>query len=756
MSTQTRMSPAASDAPEAGTPGETSAAALSLLAGLAVLATSMSFGALFDDLRWLPPIAATIVTVTLAGAAFRAIPALLHTGLAVLVQVVAGGLSIIAIAVPESAVLGFLPTTSTGTALWSVLESGVQGIYQTTSPAASTTGFTTLLAIGAIVITVVVDGLSSDIRAAKVAGIPLLLMYLLPMVINGDGLRWWHFALAAAGYLILLCGQYAATRIDGTAVVAAVTALVLAAAIPGLLPATTNAPLDPRRLGNNGSGTNVTVINPFLDLRDNLASNDNRDVLSYRSSEESPGPIRIVTADRFDGEVWEPSTVSIDRQAVAEDGLPTPPGLNTSIEASQESVYIRIRNLDQDHLPAPYPAVRTENTGRSWVYDRDTLNILGDGVKTSFLRYSVDYLAVKPTPDDLLAAGYQSSALSEYTELPRDLPKVVTDTARDIVGDETNAYAQAVALQRYFRGPDFTYTTDAPPDGGNGALADFLETKAGYCVQFSSAMTVMARSLGIPARIAVGFLPGEQQPNDSWDVTLEDAHAWPELYFPGVGWTRFEPTPGTQSGSAPEWTTGATSDDEETTTTTEPSSEPSASEPSPSESSSAPAEAESDSSSTDPAAFALWWDQWWRLLATVILIGVLLLAPALLRALRSARRWSKVRTWDEQAGIAWRELIDSARDYYIRIDPASTPRAAIEPVVARVNRHDAATAEAARHIVAEFEKSAYGAASETRVAEPALGRKDIAALRKALQATSSSWHRVAAFLLPRSLFGGRE
>ena len=75
-------------------------------------------------------------------------------------------------------------------------------------------------------------------------------------------------------------------------------------------------------------------------------------------------------------------------------------------------------------------------------------------------------------------------------------------------------------------------------------------TKQGYCVQFATAMTMMARAAGIPARMATGFLPGSAT-QGVWTVTAADAHAWPELYLDGVGWTRFEPTPAVRSGAPP-------------------------------------------------------------------------------------------------------------------------------------------------------------------------------------------------------------
>src|SRR5690606_21900234 len=95
-------------------------------------------------------------------------------------------------------------------------------------------------------------------------------------------------------------------------------------------------------------------------------------------------------------------------------------------------------------------------------------------------------------------------------------------------------------------------------DNGNlvqlDALSHFLLTKQGYCVQFASAMVMMARAEGIPARFAIGFLSGTAGRSGERTVVASDAHAWPELFFSDVGWLRFEPTPGQRVASAPGYT----------------------------------------------------------------------------------------------------------------------------------------------------------------------------------------------------------
>lgn len=116
-----------------------------------------------------------------------------------------------------------------------------------------------------------------------------------------------------------------------------------------------------------------------------------------------------------------------------------------------------------------------------------------------------------------------------------------------------------MAIQAHLRSSEYTYSEDLVDETAAGQrseepLVRFLDTKRGYCVQFSTAMIMLAREAGIPARMAVGFLPG-QVDGDERVVRADDAHAWPELYFPQLGWMRFEPTPGVRSGIAPAYTT---------------------------------------------------------------------------------------------------------------------------------------------------------------------------------------------------------
>ncbi|MGJ3559253.1 transglutaminase-like domain-containing protein [Streptomyces sp. INA 01156] len=188
------------------------------------------------------------------------------------------------------------------------------------------------------------------------------------------------------------------------------------------------------------------------------------------------------------------------------------------------------------------------------------MTLVGDhGQNTQGLTYGVRSLDVRPTAEQLAGASAPPAALKrDYTELPDSLPALVSRIARQVTEEATNDYDRAVELQEYFASTGgFTYDTEVAVGSGSQAIARFLRDKEGFCVHFSFAMASMARSLDIPAGSRWVSRPAPA--GGRFGVGgLRDAHAWPELYFEGVGWTRFEPTP--TRGSTPSYTVPDTSD----------------------------------------------------------------------------------------------------------------------------------------------------------------------------------------------------
>ncbi|MBI3914981.1 MAG: DUF4129 domain-containing protein [Chloroflexi bacterium] len=132
--------------------------------------------------------------------------------------------------------------------------------------------------------------------------------------------------------------------------------------------------------------------------------------------------------------------------------------------------------------------------------------------------------------------------IGNYLQLPDGLPDRVRALARAITDKALNPYEQAVAIETYLR-TQITYneSVSAPPAGRDAVDYLLFERAEGYCNYFASAMAVLARAVGIPARVASGFARGDYR-DGVYHVVESNAHAWPELYFPGYGWIEFEPT----------------------------------------------------------------------------------------------------------------------------------------------------------------------------------------------------------------------
>jgi len=150
------------------------------------------------------------------------------------------------------------------------------------------------------------------------------------------------------------------------------------------------------------------------------------------------------------------------------------------------------------------------------------------------------------TADDLRADDGELPAwvTEYYLLLPDELPERVRTLAADLTADAPSAYDQALALESYLR--SYPYTLDLPDPPESGDMVDYFlfDLQRGYCDYYATSMVIMARSVGLPARLAVGYATGSYDAEtDAYHVTLAEAHSWPEIYFSGFGWIPFEPTP---------------------------------------------------------------------------------------------------------------------------------------------------------------------------------------------------------------------
>jgi hypothetical protein len=548
---------------------------LTFFAALATALATVSLGGIFVVGDWLWPTLGAIGAVAGCGWLARRLRLPLVTQPAFAVLGLVGWLTLVyARAV---APLVVVPGQAALKKLVDLAETGFSDIDRYAAPITPYPGVTMLTVAGVGLIAVVVDTIAVSLRRPAVAGLALLAIYCVPASVSFKGVGWAAFALGGAGWLALLLadsrervgrwGRPLGFKADDRhtadvgeietspmAVVGrriGVAAVGLAVIVPALLPTIDNGWFgwgDGPGFGRGRGSNTITVVNPIVSLQRDLNQQDNVEVLRYRTTAPRPDYLRLATLDAFDGSSWLPAKLDLRPGNRVSRPLPGAPGLSASV-ASQGHEHQTFVNVSDRHrskwLALPYPA-RTVKIDGDWRYDAATLVVFSPKSTSQGKSYEVTSLDIAPTAEQLRAAGSPPEAIQErYTALPDDLPPLVRQLAIEVTAQATTPFDKARALERWFRSSgQFHYSTTVRRGNSATALEDFLNDKLGYCEQFAATMAVMARYLGIPARVDVGFTPGQRLANDDlYVVRVHDAHAWPELYFQGAGWIRFEPTP---------------------------------------------------------------------------------------------------------------------------------------------------------------------------------------------------------------------
>ncbi|MEU0214766.1 DUF3488 and transglutaminase-like domain-containing protein [Streptomyces sp. NPDC006265] len=757
---------------------------LTLGAWAATLTAACALLPLVEPATWIVQAAFLLALQSGVGGAARRVP--LARPLTVAAQTVVTVALLTFVFAREQALAGLVPGPQAFDRFALLLQQGGDDIARYAIPAPlESDGIRLMLVGGVLIIGLLVDTLAVTFRSAAPAGLPLLALYSVAAGLSDGGTDWLWFLVAAAGYLMLLLAEGrdrlsqwgrvfgGAPRTAGgepSGAVApirtgrriGVVALGIALVVPLGLPAMNGGLLDSVGAGAGGGpggGGTISAVNPLVSLRDSLNADEDQQVLSVRTkmADVSDLYLRIVSLDDFDGTTWKPSRRSI--AAVPDGTFPDPVGLSPDVKRTEVDTTITAADwYAQDWLPMPYPPSGVRISG-NWRYEPLGMTLVGDhGQNTRGLTYQVKSLNVRPTAEQLASAGPPPADVErDFTELPDSLPSVVGRTARKVTAGAADPYDQAVKLQDWFAVTGgFEYDTQVQVGSGSQAIARFLKDKQGFCVHFSFAMAAMARSLGIPARVAVGFAPGSPQADGSVSVGLRDAHAWPELYFEGVGWTRFEPTP--NRGSIPSYTLPDNPDSSapdqarpSRSASTAPSAAPSASE------TCTPEQKKLDGgcAGESPQA-ALPTDdggpKWYAFLAWALAglaVLALPLAPMLWRLrTRTARLGAHGRSEADAALhtlAVWQELTDTAWDYGITPDESQTPRKAAARIV-RLGDLDATAAASVHRVANGVEQVLY--APHPR---PVAGlTDDVRRATAGLGAAAGRAARLRALLAPRS------
>jgi transglutaminase-like putative cysteine protease len=647
-----------------------------------------------------------------------------------------------------------LPWHEHYTGLW---RGGVLHMQSQATPMDPHDGVTLIFATIVAGLFVMTDLLAAGLARPAWAIAPTATLFLVPALTLGTDTGVTSFLLVALGFLGVLVadglnssGRWtrglsrdtaesvgAAPVVWRAAALIGVPALVGTLLLGGLLPTLS---LPGVGFGNGAGGNGpLQLTDPALDLRRNLNQPEDQEVISYRTSEPGGVYLRLASLPKFDADGW--SNVQIRLNTGSE--LPAVPGL-TAVPDQRRTTRITVQDFRSQYLPLPY-APRSFSAEGDWRYDANSLTVVNgesEARALSDLTYTVQSLDLAPSGTDLRGAIAGTPLDDAVTgTVPADLPADLVELTRDVTADADSAADKAAAIQAYLRGGDFTYSVEPLPGSGYRALENFLlRDKRGYCEQFAAAMAMMARVAGIPSRVSVGFLPGERD-GDTWRVSIRDMHAWPELYFSGLGWVRFEPTPGSVTGSAPPWTLRST-DDAAEPATDEPTAAPSASAAGPT---AAPEEVPTGEQTTGPTTVGFPWGR--TLLGTGIGLVVLLVlaAPATIRVRRRSARLTGAQLGDEQVEAAWAEIRDTVLDH-----GGTWPSGSPHTIGRQVGDRLAAEESAAMGQVATLvERSRYARTLDADTAAlPALTEE----IRRGIVAPLSRRRRLLGLLVPRSLF----
>ncbi len=644
-------------------------------------------------------------------------------------------------------------------------------------------------AAGIGLIAIIVDIVAVELRRPALAGVPLLVLFSVPVASNLKSfgvLQTATFAAGLAGYLTLLSSdgrmrlrlwgrlvtfryvQPADEAGEGpdTKELAAsgrrigLAAICLAVIVPMILP--TGRARDVFGTTDNGKPHGVGAgLDAFLQVQHQLIEQPQQ-VLTYTTNADDPAQqyLQVFVLNYSSSRnLWLPEFPAGVGGAEVPEGtvLPYKPAgqlPTTPVTTVRTRVQIDAHQGGPTaYLPVPYAPVDLRIGGVGWEELAGSLMILSPVQGLSGLKYTVTSREADPTradidnPNGQFVPGRIQAAYGNYAG--PDANKLLTIARHHSQGALTQLQA-ATDLQNWLLSSAFAYTLKPNLPASHWLLNFLTKHRRGYCQQFAWALAVLARLVGIPSRVVVGYTGGSSVGHGIWQITTTDAHAWPELYFPGQGWLRFEPTPhalGEQgTATVPRYASG-------------PSTGPSSTLPGgPSQTQASPGAGSGSSKksqelnrlthleATNAAALAGQPDVGlWLAIGIPVFIILLLTWPALVRLLTRRRRWLGASGDAEQAQAAWRELSDDLCDFGMGCTPGETPRAVVRRVTVQASL-DPAAALALKRVADAKERASYA-----RVAMPGAGlTADLRTVRRATAASVTPKQRLRARLLPAS------
>jgi transglutaminase-like putative cysteine protease len=338
------------------------------------------------------------------------------------------------------------------------------------------------------------------------------------------GRRWPIIIATAAAVVAIVVGALVLAARDNTA------ETELPAAPPTAAPSTTTPT-------TAAAAAPAEVLSPLTDIKDRMT--ERSEAVVFVVSSPTPSYWRLIALDDFDGTIR-----SLSETDLADASGTLPQGFEPSVDGETVTQTFEIADLRGGLLPSAFSPVRVEGSDGIWFAAETSTLVAVSGTTTDGLSYTVESVLPHYDVARLRAADapVTGDVAERYLGLPADFPAELAELAREITAGATTRYDRAIALQNWFRG--FAYDLSVGAGHSQTRMQEFVNERRGFCEQFSSTYAAFARVLGLPSRVAVGFTPGELRADGRYYVQGKHAHSWPEIYFEGVGWVPFEPTPG--------------------------------------------------------------------------------------------------------------------------------------------------------------------------------------------------------------------
>jgi transglutaminase-like putative cysteine protease len=763
-------------------PAQAIAASMLALIGVSPLLAGTTWGARI----------AGIVIVVLVAASATGVRLL--RGFAIVVSYLAGLLIFLNLAFTSSvAYAQVIPSTRSLVVLGHMVRSAFSE-FRYAPPVPDTSSVSLVAAAGIGLIAILVDIIAVRMRRPAVAGLPLLLLFSVPVASDlkvFGPIQVFTFALGLAGYLALLSTDgRERLRMWGRLVT---FRYVQSSDEAGLGPDTRQLAASGRRIGLAATCLAVIVPLIFPAMRVHDIFGTTSDGADGRGSLKSPFSALLSVQDALTGPSTTVFTYTTNSPEPAEqyfqqyvlnynvnqnkwlvlngteDIAPTGSALPfgaTGVTKQTPTVTVTTKVHMSKYLspvppvilPVPYaPAELTVPSYPSgWREEPDSLLVYNNQAAAANLSYTVVSKEADPKADQISAANVPPAIYNEYGSYTGPNQSQLYQIA--VQHDAgTTPLEMAVSLQDWFTSGAFRYTLKPDLPSGSSWLLTFLtKDRRGFCVQFAWAFAILARLAGIPSRVVIGYTagtPGYGPDGSTWLVTSADAHAWPELYFDGVGWLRFEPTPGGTPGhgqgtaETPQYAAGSNTSANNQAGAQSGSSGTGVKPTGPGSGKKPPGNnrfTRLGNTGGGVAASAHSSALGWAIGIPVALF-LLIAWPCLTRLVVRRRRWLAASDDAGLADAAWRELTDDLADYGLTGQPGDTPRA-VATRVAEAVQLDPAVLGAVGRIRAAEERARYA-----RTAEPGAGlAADVGVVRRAVASSVSVPERIRARLLPAS------